>query len=73
MLVVVGAVAPFVLHVVARARGLGGVGGAVGVEQGGQHLLVGQEPVAVLVVEVFEPSWRNTRSGLMGFLRMRVG
>ncbi len=37
-----------------------------------RHLLVGEGPVAVFVVEVPEPSWRKTRIGFFGVLRIRA-
>ena len=46
------AIAPNVVHIIARSGSIAAVGGPVRVFQCGKHLLVGEEPTAMLVVEV---------------------
>src|SRR6266581_1519350 len=43
---------PDVIHLVARAVQLALIGGAIGVVEGGEHLLVCKKPTAELVVDV---------------------
>src|SRR6185437_11040084 len=70
-----GAVTPFITHVIARAGYLLFVGIGVGPLQRRQHLLIGQVPVAMLVVEVRGAILQENADGPDGILadQARIG